>query len=135
MFYIFLILFLETAINIGYSCQLLTDDMIDVFVVDGITKLEVETQLKKFRESIKIVNTYQPNCKFEHLIIWIFVLMFILRTKVLESARSLIFNLFLLSVFSSHRKWFPSKCQFSFIITWIYGCKCKIPTSNFSGHV
>lgn len=85
MFYIFLILYLETAINIGYSCQLLTDDMIDVFVVDGITKLEVETQLKKFRESIKIVNTYQPNCKFEHLIICIFVLMLLLRTKALLS--------------------------------------------------
>lgn len=57
-------LFIETAINIGYSCQLLTDDMIDVFVVDGVTKQEVDQQLKKYRESIKIVNTYHPNCKF-----------------------------------------------------------------------
>lgn len=50
----------ETAINIGYSCQLLTDDMVDVFIVDGITKTEVEQQLRKFKESIKIVNTFHP---------------------------------------------------------------------------
>jgi soluble P-type ATPase len=51
----------ETAINIGYSCSLLTDDMVDVFIVDGITKSEVEQQLRKFKESIKIVNTFHPN--------------------------------------------------------------------------
>lgn len=51
---------LETAINIGYSCQLLTDDLVDVFVVDGTTMDEVEKQLRKFKESVKIVNTYHP---------------------------------------------------------------------------
>ncbi|KAG5672680.1 hypothetical protein PVAND_002791 [Polypedilum vanderplanki] len=51
----------ETAINIGYSCSLLTDDMVDVFIVDGVTKSEVEQQLRKFKESIKIVNTFHPN--------------------------------------------------------------------------
>jgi magnesium-transporting ATPase (P-type) len=50
----------ETAINIGYSCQLLTDDMADVMIVDGISKSEVELQLKKFKESIRIVNTFHP---------------------------------------------------------------------------
>lgn len=50
----------ETAINIGYSCQLLTDDMVDVFIVDGFSKSEVEQQLRKFKESIKIVNTFHP---------------------------------------------------------------------------
>jgi magnesium-transporting ATPase (P-type) len=50
----------ETAINIGYSCQLLTDDMVDIFIVDGISKAEVEQQLRKFKESIKIVNTFHP---------------------------------------------------------------------------
>lgn len=50
----------ETAINIGYSCQLLTDDMVDVFIVDGFSKAEVEQQLRKFKESIKIVNTFHP---------------------------------------------------------------------------
>ncbi|XP_049277783.1 phospholipid-transporting ATPase ID isoform X5 [Anopheles funestus] len=50
----------ETAINIGYSCQLLTDDMVDVFVIDGITKGEVEQQLRKYMDSLRIVNTYHP---------------------------------------------------------------------------
>ena len=50
----------ETAINIGYSCQLLTDDMVDIFIVDGISKSDVEQQLRKFKESIKIVNTFHP---------------------------------------------------------------------------
>uniref|UniRef100_A0A8D8NJG6 Phospholipid-transporting ATPase ID n=1 Tax=Culex pipiens TaxID=7175 RepID=A0A8D8NJG6_CULPI len=50
----------ETAINIGYSCQLLTDDMVDVFVIDGLTKSEVEQQLRKYMESLRIVNTYHP---------------------------------------------------------------------------
>lgn len=50
----------ETAINIGYSCQLLTDDLLDLFVVDGSTQDEVEQQLRKFKESIKIVTTFSP---------------------------------------------------------------------------
>ncbi|KAJ4451655.1 hypothetical protein ANN_03124, partial [Periplaneta americana] len=43
----------ETAINIGYSCQLLTDEMADIFIVDGHTYDDVETQLGKFRESVR----------------------------------------------------------------------------------
>ena len=56
----------ETAINIGYSCQLLTDDMVDVFIIDGLTKAEVEQQLRKYMESLRIVNTYHPTseCPF-----------------------------------------------------------------------
>lgn len=50
----------ETAINIGYSCQLLTDDMMDVFIVDATSYDDVHEQLLKFRESIKIVKTFQP---------------------------------------------------------------------------
>lgn len=50
----------ETAVNIGYSCQLLTDDLLDLFVVDGSTQDEVEQQLRKFKESIKIITTYSP---------------------------------------------------------------------------
>ncbi|KAL5275863.1 ATP8B2 family protein [Megaselia abdita] len=50
----------ETAINIGYSCQLLTDDLADVFIVDGNSLEEVDKQLRKFRECVKIVNTYRP---------------------------------------------------------------------------
>ncbi|KAJ1349119.1 hypothetical protein KIN20_004570 [Parelaphostrongylus tenuis] len=36
----------ETAINIGYSCRLLTDEMNEVVVIDGQTQSEVEVQLK-----------------------------------------------------------------------------------------
>ncbi|PSN42332.1 putative phospholipid-transporting ATPase IM [Blattella germanica] len=43
----------ETAINIGYSCQLLTDEMADTFIVDGHTYDDVETQLGKFREAVR----------------------------------------------------------------------------------
>ncbi|XP_073834167.1 ATPase phospholipid transporting 8B isoform X2 [Musca autumnalis] len=50
----------ETAINIGYSCQLLTDDLADVFIVDGSTMEEVEKQLRQFKESIRIVNRFRP---------------------------------------------------------------------------
>ncbi|XP_046439096.1 probable phospholipid-transporting ATPase IM isoform X3 [Daphnia pulex] len=43
----------ETAINIGYSCQLLTDDMVDIFIVDGQNVEDVELQLVKCRESLR----------------------------------------------------------------------------------
>ncbi|XP_063539621.1 probable phospholipid-transporting ATPase IM [Cydia strobilella] len=50
----------ETAINIGYSCQLLTDDMAEVFVIDGVAHDDVERQLAKCRDSIRVVNTFLP---------------------------------------------------------------------------
>lgn len=59
-FSIILLSFSETAINIGYSCQLLTDDLVDVFIVDATTFDEVQQQLIKFKENIKIVHTFQP---------------------------------------------------------------------------
>lgn len=43
---------LETAINIGYSCELLNDDMCDIFVIDGCYPEEVERQLKKCQKQI-----------------------------------------------------------------------------------
>ncbi|RLV88288.1 hypothetical protein DV515_00015484 [Chloebia gouldiae] len=42
----------ETAVNIGYSCKMLTDDMTEVFVVTGHTVLEVREELRKAREKI-----------------------------------------------------------------------------------
>ncbi|XP_032576598.1 phospholipid-transporting ATPase ID isoform X3 [Drosophila sechellia] len=50
----------ETAINIGYSCQLLTDELADVFIVDGNSVEEVEKQLRQFKESIRIYNRFRP---------------------------------------------------------------------------
>ncbi|XP_053948295.1 probable phospholipid-transporting ATPase IM isoform X3 [Anastrepha ludens] len=50
----------ETAINIGYSCQLLTDELADVFIVDGSSLEEVDKQLRQFRESVRILNRFRP---------------------------------------------------------------------------
>ncbi|KAJ6220049.1 hypothetical protein RDWZM_005861 [Blomia tropicalis] len=47
----------ETAINIGYSCQLLTDDMVDVFVIEGWEFDEVKAELTRCRESIANINS------------------------------------------------------------------------------
>ncbi|KAI6214393.1 Phospholipid-transporting ATPase [Aphelenchoides besseyi] len=43
----------ETAINIGYSCQLLTEDMKEVFIVDGKKEIEVEIQLKDIKRCME----------------------------------------------------------------------------------
>lgn len=51
--------FTETAINIGYSCQLLTDDLTDVFVIDATTYDGVETQLTRCLDTIKTASTQQ----------------------------------------------------------------------------
>ncbi|CAL1528456.1 unnamed protein product [Lymnaea stagnalis] len=42
----------ETAINIGYSCRLLTDEMEEPFIIDGESFDEVENQMKKALEDI-----------------------------------------------------------------------------------
>ncbi len=41
------ILVSETAINIGYSCKLLTDEMEEIYIVDGESYDEVLEQLTK----------------------------------------------------------------------------------------
>ncbi|XP_070763654.1 phospholipid-transporting ATPase ID [Enoplosus armatus] len=43
---------LETAMNIGYSCNMLRDDMNEVFVISGHTLLEVQQQLRSAKERI-----------------------------------------------------------------------------------
>uniref|UniRef100_A0A913I3D3 Phospholipid-transporting ATPase n=1 Tax=Strongyloides stercoralis TaxID=6248 RepID=A0A913I3D3_STRER len=43
----------ETAINIGFSCKLLTDQMKDIMVIDGTTSDEVEIQLKDTKRIIE----------------------------------------------------------------------------------
>lgn len=48
----FLFLILETAINIGYSCKMLADDMVDTFFVDGHKFENVKLQLEKSKESL-----------------------------------------------------------------------------------
>ncbi|XP_018620657.1 phospholipid-transporting ATPase ID isoform X2 [Scleropages formosus] len=43
---------METAINIAYSCNMLRDDMNEVFVISGHSVLEVQQQLKSAKEQI-----------------------------------------------------------------------------------
>nr|pir protein H06H21.10 [imported] - Caenorhabditis elegans [Caenorhabditis elegans] len=43
----------ETAINIAYSCRLLTDETKEIVVVDGQTDTEVEVQLKDTRNTFE----------------------------------------------------------------------------------
>lgn len=38
--------FPETAMNIGYSCNLLYDDMADVFVIEGSSSEDVLNELR-----------------------------------------------------------------------------------------
>ncbi|XP_012584277.1 PREDICTED: probable phospholipid-transporting ATPase IM isoform X2 [Condylura cristata] len=42
----------ETAINIGYACNMLTNDMNDVFVIAGNTVVEVREELRKAKENL-----------------------------------------------------------------------------------
>lgn len=43
--------FLETAVNIGYSCRLLSDEM-ELLILDGSTQDQVEIQLNKCNDLI-----------------------------------------------------------------------------------
>ncbi|XP_072572275.1 phospholipid-transporting ATPase ID isoform X2 [Paramormyrops kingsleyae] len=40
----------ETAVNIGYSCKMLTDDMSEVFIINGHTVQRVREELRRARE-------------------------------------------------------------------------------------
>ena len=44
--------FQETAINIGYSCMLLTENMLDVFIINGKDKQTVVSQMESYRSKI-----------------------------------------------------------------------------------
>lgn len=43
----------ETAINIGYSCRLLTDEMEEVFIIDEDEYSKVQDQLEKALKDIE----------------------------------------------------------------------------------
>ncbi|XP_058150160.1 probable phospholipid-transporting ATPase IM [Dasypus novemcinctus] len=42
----------ETAINIGYACNVLTDEMNEVFIIAGNTAVEVREELRKAKETL-----------------------------------------------------------------------------------
>ncbi|KAJ8398267.1 hypothetical protein AAFF_G00428370 [Aldrovandia affinis] len=52
---------LETAMNIGYSCNMLRDDMNEVFIISGHTAQEVQQQLRGARERIVGPRSEVPN--------------------------------------------------------------------------
>ncbi|XP_033927142.1 phospholipid-transporting ATPase ID isoform X2 [Melopsittacus undulatus] len=67
----------ETAVNIGYSCKMLTDDMTEVFMVTGHTVLEVREELRRAREKMMDASRstsngfYQeklPSCKLSSVL-------------------------------------------------------------------
>lgn len=48
--------------NIGYSCHLLTDEMEEIYVVDGDTSEEVQEQLSNALNQIKsMMDKYNPD--------------------------------------------------------------------------
>ncbi|XP_076104563.1 phospholipid-transporting ATPase ID-like isoform X1 [Mytilus galloprovincialis] len=57
----------ETAINIGYSCQLITDEMEEIFIVDGETYESVEKQMKDALQNIKKIKHENKTQKEEEV--------------------------------------------------------------------
>ncbi|XP_017932820.1 phospholipid-transporting ATPase FetA [Manacus vitellinus] len=58
----------ETAVNIGYSCNLLNDDMEDVFIIDGSTSDDVLNELRNARKKMKpdsFLDSDEINIQFE----------------------------------------------------------------------
>ncbi|XP_069796468.1 phospholipid-transporting ATPase ID-like isoform X2 [Narcine bancroftii] len=57
----------ETAVNIGYSCKMLTDDLADLFLLSGRTVHEVREELRRARErmsdSFRSINGYSSSEK------------------------------------------------------------------------
>ncbi|XP_010140691.1 PREDICTED: phospholipid-transporting ATPase ID-like, partial [Buceros rhinoceros silvestris] len=58
----------ETAMNIGYSCNLLHDDMEDVFIIEGSTSDDVLNELRNARKKMKpdsFLDSDEINIQFE----------------------------------------------------------------------
>uniref|UniRef100_A0A1I7XHX0 P-type phospholipid transporter n=1 Tax=Heterorhabditis bacteriophora TaxID=37862 RepID=A0A1I7XHX0_HETBA len=55
--------FQETAINIAYSCRLLTDEMKEIVVIDGQTHNEVEVQLKDTKKTFDGIMAMPSNVR------------------------------------------------------------------------
>ena len=56
----------ETAINIGFSCRLLTDEMEEPFVVDAESLEAVESQLCQSLEEVQAASN--PNKAADHVV-------------------------------------------------------------------
>ncbi len=50
----------ETAVNIGYSCKMLTDDMTEIFIVNGHTVQSVREELRYNADVFSNLSIQQP---------------------------------------------------------------------------
>lgn len=50
-----LLSYLETAVNIGYSCKMLTDDMTEVFIISGHTVQSVRQELRSVCQDVDLL--------------------------------------------------------------------------------
>ncbi|KAM3614529.1 uncharacterized protein V6R79_015801 [Siganus canaliculatus] len=60
----------ETAVNIGYSCKMLTDDMTEVFTVSGHTVQSVRQELRRARDRMIEVSRSRDGGKEEAAEAW-----------------------------------------------------------------
>ncbi|KAM7420818.1 hypothetical protein PAMA_015165 [Pampus argenteus] len=60
----------ETAVNIGYSCKMLTDDMTEVFIVGGHTVQSVRQELRRARERMIELSQSRDGGKEEGMEAW-----------------------------------------------------------------
>ena len=56
----------ETAINIGYSCHLLTDDMTEVFIINGETLESVQQAIAEYKNKILPGGASTPKAQKEN---------------------------------------------------------------------
>ncbi|XP_030605028.1 phospholipid-transporting ATPase ID [Archocentrus centrarchus] len=60
----------ETAVNIGYSCKMLTDDMTEVFIISGHTVQSVRQELRRARERMIELSRTRDGVKAEGMEGW-----------------------------------------------------------------
>uniref|UniRef100_A0A7N6A8W2 Phospholipid-transporting ATPase n=1 Tax=Anabas testudineus TaxID=64144 RepID=A0A7N6A8W2_ANATE len=59
----------ETAVNIGYSCKMLTDDMTEVFIISGHTVQSVRQELRRARERMIEMEGWGEACFMEFALV------------------------------------------------------------------
>ncbi|XP_062279089.1 phospholipid-transporting ATPase ID [Scomber scombrus] len=60
----------ETAVNIGYSCKMLTDDMTEVFIISGHTVQSVRQELRRARERMIDLSRSRDGVKEDRMEGW-----------------------------------------------------------------
>ncbi|XP_067457578.1 phospholipid-transporting ATPase ID isoform X1 [Thunnus thynnus] len=61
----------ETAVNIGYSCKMLTDDMTEVFIISGHTVQSVRQELRRARERMIELSRSRDGVKEQGMERWV----------------------------------------------------------------